>query len=175
MREGVKPKSTDHHRRWVLRLFEWGVITGMIALLYGVFLNHVERAQAEIERQNFLTAVRGMQTAVLLQSVIRPKTVAPGGNPAKVYYQQFSILPAGYVGEFNRPDPVTVTGGSWYFDSGEHQLVYRVRHTRYFQQDRQGSPLIRMQLVVKPDSDQLTLKILDAGDWIKGADNFVKQ
>jgi len=165
----VKPKSADHHRRWVLRLFEWGLLTCMIALLVGLFLNHVGRAQAEIERRNFLTTVRGMQTAVLLQSIIRPKKMVPGGNPAKAFYQQFGILPVGYVGELQRPDPAAVTGGSWYFDSGEHQLVYRVGNPRYFRCGCQGPPLVRMQLVAAPGSDQLTVKILDEGNWTKGA------
>ena len=74
------------------------MLTGMIALLVGLFLNYAGRAQAEIERQNFLTTVRGMQTAVLLQSIIRPTRRAPGDNPAKAFYQQFGMLPAGYMG-----------------------------------------------------------------------------
>ena len=166
--EAVKPKSVDHHRRWVLRLFEWGVIASIIALFYGLFLNHMGRTQAEIERQNFLTTVRELQAAVLLHSVIHPKEVTPGGNPATIYHRQFGMLPAGYVGAFDRPDPVTVTGGSWYFDSRPRQLVYRVGSERYFRSRLKGPPRVRLIVARKADSNRLTVTILDDGDWTVG-------
>ena len=169
----MKPKSVGHHRRWVLRLFEWGVIVSMIALLYGLFLNHMGRTQAAVERQNFLSTVRGMQAAVLMHSVIHPKEVTPGGNPATIYHQQYGLLPAGYVGEFDRPDPVTVTGGSWYFDSRARQLVYRVRSERYFRSSLMGPPRVRLIIARKADSSRLTVTILDDADWIVGGKNKV--
>jgi hypothetical protein len=170
----VKPKSTVHHRRWVLRLFEWGVIVCIIAVLYGLFLNRMGRAQAAIERQNFLTTVRGMQTAVLLQSVIRPREVAPGDNPATVYHNQFGLLPAGYVGALDGPDPSAVAVGSWYFDKRERQLVYRVSNTDYFRSRLGGVPRLRLQLLRQDDANRLTVSILDDGHWTVDGGDLVK-
>jgi hypothetical protein len=170
----VKPKSAAHHRRWVLRLFEWGVITCIIAVLCGLFLNRMGRAQAAIERQNFLTTVRSMQTAALLQSVLRPREVMPGDNPATVYYDQFGLLPAGYAGELDGPDPAAVSVGSWYFDKREQQLVYRVSNTGYFRSTLSGVPRLRLQLLREDDSDRLTVSILDDGHWTVGGEDPVK-
>ena len=174
MRTTVKPKSAAHHRRWVLRLFEWGVITCIIAVLCGVFLNRMGRAQAMIERQNFLTTVSAMQTAALLQSVMRPQEVAPGDNPAEVYHNQFGLLPAGYVGEPDRPDPAAVAGGDWYFDKGDKRLVYRVRSTGYFRSRLPGAARIRMQLARQADSDRLTVNVLDDGEWTVGGKDSIQ-
>lgn len=152
----------------MLRLFEWGVVVCIIALLAGIFLNRVGRAQAEIERQNFLATFRGMQAAVLLQSIIRPEEIAPGDNPATVYHDQFGLLPTGYVGELDRPDPAAVPGGSWYFDSGKGHLVYRVRSKRYFRSTLNGPPRMRLAMIRDNGSSILTMKIMDGGDWTIG-------
>ncbi len=158
----------------MLRLFEWGVIVCIIALLYGLFLNRMGRAQAAIERQNFLTTVRGMRTAVLLQSVIKPWEVTPGDNPVAVYHDQFGLLPAGYAGVKDGLDPAAVAVGSWYFDKRERQLIYRVSNTGYFQSTLDGVPRLRLQLLRKDDSERLTVSILDDGDWTVGGDDLVK-
>lgn len=168
MKNAVKSKTEAHRRRWMLRLFEWGVLVCIIASLYGMFLNRMGRVQAEIERQNFLTTVRTMQAAVLLQSVIRPGDAAPGDNPAEVYRHQFGLLPTGYVGQLERPDPASVAGGGWYFDTKERQLVYRVRSERYFQSNLQGPPRMRLKLIREDGSGRLTMTIPDGGDWTVG-------
>ena len=164
----MKPKTEVHRRRWLLRLFEWGVLVCIIALLAGMFLNRMGRAQAEIERQNFLSTVRAMRAAVLLQSVVRPEDVAPGGNPAAVYRDQFGLLPNGYVGQLDRPDPASVAGGAWDFDTGKRQLVYRVRSGRYFRSNLKGPPRMRLEMVAKEDSDHLTVRVLNDGKWLVG-------
>jgi len=103
-----------------------------------------------------------------LQSVLRPHQVAPGDNPAAVYRDQFGLLPAGYVGEVDQPDPAAVAGGGWYFDTGTRRLVYRVNNTAYFRSRLRGVPRIRMQLSRQADSDRLTVSRLDDGDWTVG-------
>jgi len=169
----VKPKSKEHRRRWVLRLFEWGVLFCIVAVLGGMFLNRMGRAQAEIERRNFQSTVMAMQAAVLLQSVVRPEDVAPGDDPALVYREQFGLLPTGYVGRLDRPDPAAVAGGEWYFDTGKRQLVYRVRCVRYFRSNLQGPPRMRLEVVRKSGSSRLTVNILDDGDWTVGGKDAV--
>lgn len=164
----MKPKTEVHRRRWLLRLLEWGVLVCVIALLAGMLLNRMGRAQAEIERRNFLSTVRAMRAAVLLQSVVRPKDAAPGGNPAAVYREQFGLLPTGYVGQLDRPDPASVAGGGWYFDTGKRQLVYRVRCERYFRSSLKGPPRMRLEMVAKEDFHHLTVKMLNDGKWLVG-------
>ena len=164
----MKTKSKEHRRRWLLRLFEWGVLVCIIALLAGIFLNRMGRAQAEIERQNFLSTVRAMRAAVLLQSVVRPKDVAPGGNPAAVYRDQFGLLPTGYVGQLDQPDPAAAAGASWYFDTGKRQLVYRVGSERYFRSNLSGPPRVRLEMVAEAGSGHLTVRVLNDGKWLVG-------
>lgn len=161
----MKAKSAGHHRRWVLRLFEWGVLACIVALLIGLFLNRVGQARAMIEQQNFLTTVRTLQAAVTLQSVIHPQEAIPGGNPVTAHQQQFGIVPAGYIGELASPDPASVAGGSWYFDRKERRLVYRVSSTDYFRCRLRGPPRIRLQVVRQAGTETLTVQLLDDGQW----------
>jgi hypothetical protein len=109
-----------------------------------------------------------LQTAALLQSILRPREVAPGDNPATVYHDQFGLLPAGYAGELDEPDPTAVAVGSWYFDKRNQRLIYRVINTGYFRSTLGGVPRLRLQLLKEDDSNRLTVKILDDWHWIMG-------
>jgi hypothetical protein len=134
----MKPKTPLHHKRWTLRLFEWGVLTCVILILMGLFLRKVRHLQAEAERLTVQAAVDNMRTAVFLAAVmhrdgdsVRP-AARPGGNPATLFEAETGQALAGYLGELESPDPGEIAPGSWYFDRSRGALVYRLRSTMGF-------------------------------------------
>lgn len=54
--------------------------------------------------------------------------------------------PLNYLGELAGPDPATVPGGQWYFDSVSHLLVYRVDYETYFDSPLPGAARARFKV-----------------------------
>ncbi len=148
----MKPKTPRHHKRWTLRLFEWGVLTCAILILAGVFLRKVRHLQAEAERLNVQATVENMRAAVLMAGVLTAKQGArrssaiPGGNPVVLLQAQTGMVPAGYLGELDEADPGRIAKGSWYFDRSRHALIYRLRDTDGFSSSLPGPARIRLCL-----------------------------
>ena len=65
---------------------------------------------------------------------------------ARRYAVQGSGPPPGYIGELDDPDPATIDGYQWYFDTSDQVLVYRVANDGYFSTTLAGVPRIRFQL-----------------------------
>lgn len=148
----MKPKTPRHHKRWTLRLFEWGVLACVILILMGVFLRKVRHLQAEAERLNVQATVENMRAAVLIAGILPTKQVAqrslaiPGGNPAALLQAQTGLVPAGYLGELDGADPDRIAKGSWYFDRARQTLIYRLRSTDGFTSALTGPARIRLCL-----------------------------
>lgn len=144
------PKTPRHHRRWTLRLFEWGVLTCVILVLMGVFLRKVRHLQAEAERLNVQAMVENLRAAVVLSGILPPKgdqgrsAARPGGNPVTLLAEETGLEPAGYLGELDVPDPGRVDPGSWYFDRAEQALIYRLRNSDDFASPLPGPARIRL-------------------------------
>jgi general secretion pathway protein G len=172
----VRPKTASHHRRWTLRLFEWGVLTAMVLVLMGVFLGRVRRLQVEVERLNVQATVDSLRTAVLLAAVggdARGRTApASGGNPVRLLREQTGLAPAGYLGELDDPDPAAIAPGSWYFDRRQGFLIYRVRRGDALDSPLDGPPRLRWRLVAptgtrtdKEVISQVRLKPCEPSHW----------
>jgi len=146
----MKPKTPRHHRRWTLRLFEWGVLVCVILVLMGVFLRKVRHLQAEAERLNVQAMVENMRAAVLMASVLHQnretvrEALRPGGNPVALLYAQTGLVPAGYLGELDEADPDRIAKGNWYFDRARQALVYRLRIVDGFTSPLPGPARIRL-------------------------------
>lgn len=148
----MKPKTPRHHKRWILRLFEWGVLACVILILMGVFLRKVRYLQAEAERLNVQAMVENMRAAVLIAGILPAKQVLqrslaiPGGNPVALLEAQTGLVPAGYMGELDEADQVRIATGSWYFDRPRQALIYRLRITDGFTSPLPGPARIRLCL-----------------------------
>jgi hypothetical protein len=148
----MKPKTPRHHKRWTLRLFEWGVLTCAILILAGVFLRKMRHLQAEAEWLNVQATVENMRAAVLIAGILPSKQstqrslAVPGGNPVALLQAQTGLVPDGYLGELEEADPERIAKGSWYFDRGRQVLVYRVRSSDGFVSQLSGPARIRLCL-----------------------------
>jgi hypothetical protein len=145
-------KTPLHHKRWTLRLFEWGVLACVVLILMGVFLRKVRYLQAEAERLSVQATIENMRAAVLLAFVLHKdnETVRiharPGGNPAALLKEETGLEPDGYIGELENATPQDVLPGQWYYDRGEKALVYRLRSTDGFESPLPDPPHIRICL-----------------------------
>jgi hypothetical protein len=148
----MKPKTPLHHKRWTLRLFEWGVLTCIILILIGVFLNKMRHLQAKAERLNVQATVENMRAAVLLAGILHQDresvraALRPGGNPVALLEEETGLVPARYLGELDEADPGRIAPGHWYFDRSSQSLVYRLRSVDGFASPLSGPPRIRFCL-----------------------------
>jgi hypothetical protein len=146
----MQPKTPRHHKRWTLRLFEWGVLTCVVLILMGVFLRKVQHLQAEAERLNVQAMVENLRAAVLLAAILHQDretvraALRPGGNPVALFKAETGLVPAGYLGELDEIDLDRVASGNWYFDRGRQFLVYRLRSTDGFKSSLAGPARIRL-------------------------------
>jgi len=148
----LKPKTPLHHKRWTLRMFEWGVLACIVSILMGVFLHKVRHLQAEAERLNVQATVENMRAAVLLAGILRkPKNeegsnARAGGNPVALLKEETGLEPSGYLGELEKVDPEEIEPGNWYFDLSQRALIYRLRSTDGFAGPLAGPAHIRFCL-----------------------------
>ncbi|OEU62111.1 MAG: hypothetical protein BA870_03045 [Desulfuromonadales bacterium C00003094] len=124
----MKPKTASHHRRWVLRVFEWALLVSVVMLLMGVLLQKVEQLQAEAERLSFEGVVNSLKAAVMLDSFVNNPTeaISEGDNPMQLMDQ----LPSNYLGILDASDPAVQADGQWYFDKVQRLLIYRTQKYR---------------------------------------------
>ncbi|ABA87650.1 type IV pilus minor pilin MshB, putative [Syntrophotalea carbinolica DSM 2380] len=147
-----KPKAPLYHKRWTLRLFEWGVLTCVILVLMGAFLRKVRYLQAEAERLTVQGSIDNMRAAVLLASVLHADSenirseARPGGNPVRLLQAETGLELDGYLGELDSADSAEVAAGKWYFDRKQAVLVYRLRSVEGFESPLSGPARIRLCL-----------------------------
>lgn len=170
-----KPKSPLHHKRWTLRLLEWGVLSCVVLVLMGVYLRKVWHLQIKAERLSVQATVDNLRAAVLLASVL-PKykgsvhpEARPGGNPAALLKMQVGLGPDGYLGELADADINTIAPGKWYFDRSQKALIYRLRSATGFASPLSGPARIRLCLrgpdISKPEGMPLQLETCEIYQW----------
>jgi hypothetical protein len=148
----MKSKSPLHHKRWTLRLLEWGVLVCVTLVLMGVFLRKVRHLQAEAERLNVQATVANLRASVLLASVLpKHKETArsearSGGNPVALLKLTAGLEPDGYLGELADVDLDQIAPGKWYFDCSQRALIYRLRSAAGFASPLAGPARIRLCL-----------------------------
>ena len=173
----MKSKSPLHHKRWTLRLLEWGVLACFVLILMGVFLRKVRYLQVEVERLNVQATVDNLRAAVLLTSVLRKHQKAehsearPGGNPVALLKAETGLEPDGYLGERSDAELNEIAPGQWYYDRGQEALIYRLRSAVGFESQLTGPARIRLCLR-KADASQsegspLQLEACEPYRWVR--------
>jgi len=128
---------------------EFAVVMVLLALIGGVLLQRLLYYRAAAERAGFAYNLANLRSALRIESALllnrgRAADIAAlaGANPIR----WLDAPPAGYLGEFDQA-PVD-TPGSWYFDRGRRELVYRVAALAYLSEPATGE--LRLQVVGSP-------------------------
>lgn len=94
----------------------------------------------------------GMQlAAIVVREGIEGVARLDRSNPMDLLEPQ----PFNYLGELKNPDPATISGHTWYFDTEKRVLIYRILNEDYFYSKLEGAPRARFQLQLTfKDSDE---------------------
>lgn len=113
-------------------LFELMVVVMVISLLGLVLLDRLSVYQEQAEK----SAMEQTVTILRVALVIRTGEMRTSGQDSKIAGMTaenpmgwLSRKPANYAGEFDGA-AVNIPEGSWYFDSHDQALVYKVKHKR---------------------------------------------
>ncbi len=106
-------------------LLELAVVACVLSVLLAVFLNRLtfyqelaERAQFESTLQAYKTALQIRLAELIVDRREAEARTLEAGNPTEL----MSTKPANYGGDY----PASPRPGTWYFDTGAHELVYVV-------------------------------------------------
>ena len=121
-------------RRRGFTLVELIVVLCVIALVFGVALERLERGEELAERAAVEQNVAAINVGLTLMFATlaasgKPEAIARdvGTNPVNV----LSRPPENYLGELYAPAANTVAGRSWYFDRSTGDMVYVPQRTRF--------------------------------------------
>ena len=133
--------ADPRRRQGGFSLLELVVVICIIALLVGFGARRLLALRVEAERAAVGRVLGGLQAAVSLELLTRitrddERRLAglAGSNPMALLVE----APHTYLGEFDRPDPLDIAQGRWYFDRGRSQLVYRARYPDRFESELPG-------------------------------------
>jgi type II secretory pathway pseudopilin PulG len=130
-------------------LLETMVVVVIVVVLLAVALNKLIAYQGAAERAAMETDLGALRSALELKFAelvarnrVQSAEALVGSNPM----DQLSKPPGNYLGTRNGPDPGSIKGGYWYFDTRTHLLVYRVQHTDMFRGGASGAKRARFQV-----------------------------
>jgi hypothetical protein len=132
-----------------------------LALLVCLFLFFLQLAASRIWELRVAAEKTGMaQTLASIQSALGIQLAATvvregiegiarleGSNPMDL----LDPPPFNYVGELSNPDPATISGHTWYFNTTQQLLVYRILYDDYFVSELGGIPRARFRLKLSYD------------------------
>jgi prepilin-type N-terminal cleavage/methylation domain-containing protein len=116
-------------------LLELVVVIVIIALLATLALERLWAMRVDAERVAIEQTVGALRSALgikvaayLARGDVAALEALEGSNPM----DRLSEVPENYLGALAGPDPASIEGGHWYFDTVSRRLVYRVHNEGYF-------------------------------------------
>jgi general secretion pathway protein G len=127
------------------------VVVALIAILATIALDRLWALRVDAERVAMaqmlgtLRSALGMKVAeYLARGDLTGLRQLEGSNPVELLAE----IPENYRGAWPGPEPGSIPGGSWYFDSTNGTLVYRVYHAEEFHSPLPGPPRARFRVEV---------------------------
>lgn len=158
-------------------LLELAVAGAIIGTIATVFLGYMLRYQEVAEKTVMETTVINMRTGLhwrmaelMAQDKMRDMSAVAQENPI----QWLAAPPSNYLGQLDDPAPDAIPPGSWYYDNGRRQLVYRPDRARHLKPGPDGEKLIRFRVTAKtqagengapPRVEGVTLSPVIPYDW----------
>lgn len=115
--------------------FEFAVTAAIVAILAVVLLQRILYYQEEAERAQVrhligdLRTVLRMKTAELEVKSHGPEQALLAGQNPMLWLPE---KPSNYLGEYYGPADDDIESGNWYFDTKKRELVYVLRHGKFF-------------------------------------------
>jgi len=138
-------------------LIELIVVICVVALLFGVALDRLQRYRELAERVLMERNLAAMNVALTLKfaSLVTSGRVAEiekeaGTNPVRLLARP----PDNYLGELYAPDPATIAEGSWFFDRQAGDLVYVPSRTRYLSFPRESPGRLHFRIFLTDASGE---------------------
>lgn len=159
-------------------LLELTVVVCIVAVLFTVALNKYLDLLVDVERATMEQNLGAMRSAVALQMASRlvkghseRAAAMAGENPMRY----MSETPNNYLGELDGPDPATIEEGSWYYDTRQQAMIYRVQNDTFFRTPLDGPSRARFR--IEPVFDEsasqteylagLVVRPLEKYKWLK--------
>ena len=125
------------------------LVLALVAVLVLVALDRSIGLRVQAERMAMEGVVQSLRTAAAERGM-HDRVTGDRGSASRLAGSNPMLWlaqpPLNYLGELAGPDPATVPGGQWYFDSASHLLVYRVDYEAYFDSPLPGAARARFKL-----------------------------
>ncbi len=132
-------------------LLELIVVIVIVAILFGLALNHLLKWRVTAEQASVHRLVSEMRGAIKLQVAshyakgkLQNIVTLVGNNPLNFA----SETPDSYIGAQDSLDPETIKPGHWVFDTSKKLLIYRVRYPDYFTTKLKGTKRIEFKVLL---------------------------
>lgn len=141
--------SRYKYRRRSARHFEALLLVILILVFIGTATEKIGELRIAVERTGVAHMVGTLRSAL---GIAVAEKIVRGGLSGVAAMDRINpmglleLLPANYLGELDAPDPATVEGYRWYFDTADHTLVYRVGNSDVFETSLPGPARIRFQV-----------------------------
>jgi prepilin-type N-terminal cleavage/methylation domain-containing protein len=138
-------------------LLELLIVVVIVSILIVAAIDRLLALRYEAERSAVQSVIGALKSALYIEfaGVAARKRLPPvAGNPMSLLTEK----PETYAGEFFGPDPATFPPGTWYFDSRDAALVYRVRFPEQFVTTLAGPP--RLRVAVRGDYHEAEGKLV---------------
>lgn len=146
-------------------LIEVVIVVILISILYIIGVGKLLEMRVDAESVALENAVGTLRSALSIEVAahiardnMQGLYALEGSNPMN----RLSEKPRNYLGELAGPDPATIEGGEWYFDTRDATLVYRVKYADHFKTTLLGPP--RARFAVRLDYDDVNgNRVFDTG------------
>ncbi len=121
----------------------------LVTVLVLVALDRSITLRVQAERMAMEGVVQSLRTAAVergMQGRISGDRGSAGNVAGTNPMLWLAQPPLNYLGELAGPDPATIPGGQWYFDSASHLLLYRVEADAYFDSPLPGAARARFKV-----------------------------
>jgi general secretion pathway protein G len=140
-------------------LLELTIVICIIAVLGAVLADRLQRYAEFAEKTSMEYTANTINTALLFEFAQHIISGNRKDLPTLMQANPMSWLaqkPTNYLGELHDPPTDPEQGGSWYYDAGDHLLVYLVRRGDNFQADSAGLKRVRYRVKLLYDEAQPT-------------------